>query len=215
MKALKKIQIDIRRNIPSKQIRDGPVIRDLGDPMRFVLPRRHNEGSNPMFARDDIVVNSIDEDEAKVQKIQINVAPLEEYEKKLSEKIVRTDSCSSSSKVRERSRSPRRTRERTESPLGESDNEEVEDAERTDVRARLGSKLGEVSEEAKGHFKERRDVRERLGLSAKDRLGGYYRGRGRGRGGYRGHRGRKSDFGGRGRSDDWKYEHEEPSSTTD
>ena len=99
----------------------------------------------------------------------------------------------------------------------ESDYEDVDDSDRTDVRARLGSKLGEVSDEARGHVKERRDVKERLGLSAKDRLGGYYRGhRGRGhRGGYRGHRGRNSDFRGRGRSEDWRYEHEEPSSTTD
>ena len=218
MKALKKIQIDIRRKIPRKQIEDGPVIRDLGDPMRFSLPRRPDEGSKPMFAREDIVVNSVDEDETKVQKIQINVAPLEEYERKLSEKISGEVSAAASKKRErsERSKSPRTERERSPSVPEASDDEDIhEEDERRDVRARLGSKLADHEEQRRV---ERKDVRERLGLSAKDRLGGYFRGgRGRGhRGGYRGgyHRGRKSDYTSR-RSEDGKYEHEEPSSTTD
>lgn len=234
-KDLKKIQIDIRRNIPENKTDDGPVIRDLGDPLRLVLPRYPTEGNQPMFSRDYIQANAISEEKTETaQKVCINVAPLEEYERKLVSKITGGQNDSSSSKFRKkersRSRSPRSKRE-TSLPLSDDwkvVDDDFDDSDRLDVRARLGGR--EKSP------KERRDVRERLGVSVKDRLGeqlrddddwnhdfggyrgnrGHYRGGRRGRG-YRG-RGRKSDYGLR-RSDDWKYEkyqeYEEPSSTTD
>ena len=134
--------------------------------------------------------------EKREQKIQISVAPLEEYERRLGGEIAESQE----------------KREREESPRSET----------RDVRARLGDR--ESSGEALSP-PEKRDVRERLGLSIKDRLGEqlreeedvrprlggprHYRGGRRGRGrGYRGGRG------------DWKYhdkyqEDELPSSTTD
>ena len=77
MKALKKIQINIRRKISSKPLpfQDEPVIRGLGDPRRLILPRRINEGINPMFARDGILVNSAGGDEAKDKVYEVQEIP--------------------------------------------------------------------------------------------------------------------------------------------
>ena len=136
--------------------------------------------------------------EKREQKIQISVAPLEEYERRLGGEIAEHQD---------------EAREREESPRSET----------RDVRARLGDR--ESSRETLSP-PERRDVRERLGLSIKDRLGEqlreeeadfrprlggprHHRGGRRGRG--RGYRGGRAD---------WKYhdkyqEDELPSSTTD
>merc|ERR1712029_173394 len=209
-KDLKKIQIDIRRNIPENKTDDGPVIRDLGDPLRLVLPRYPTEGNQPMFSRDYIQANAISEEKTEtVQKVCINVAPLEEYERKLVSKITGGQNDSSSSKFRKkersRSRSPRSKRE-TSLPLSDEwkvVDDDFDDSDRLDVRARLG-----------GQLRDDDDWNHDFGGYRGNR--GHYRGGRRGRG-HRG-RGRKSDYGLR-RSEDWKYEkyqeYEEPSSTTD
>ena len=234
-KDLKRIQIDIRRNIPDVKITGDEVVnRDLGDPAEFKLPRRADEGLTPIFARDDVFPNKIVEAKPDiVPQVRINIAPLAEYERRLESEITGTSGYldKKSSKLKDRSKSPRKDRDykqedyRMDEDYLEDDLDE-EESERVDVRARLGGKEKST--------KERKDVRERLGVSVKDRLGeqirdddhrgydgGYkagrgYRGARRGRGGYhhRG-RGRKSDFTSLRRSDDWKYEVEEPSSTTD
>ena len=200
IKELKRIQIDIRRNVPRPARSDEPVIRKLGDQQKLFIPRRPQEGRSPLFQREDIKANAVAEEkpEKREQKIQISVAPLEEYERRLGGEIAERQE---------------EEREREESPRSET----------RDVRARLGDR--ESSTEAPSP-PERRDVRERLGLSIKDRLGEqlreeevelrprlggprHHRGGRRGRGrGYRGGRG------------DWKYhdkyqEDELPSSTTD
>ena len=244
---LKRIQIDIRRNLPEGKIKDVPVSRELGDPLRFTLPRSELEGVKPMFSRDYIKANAISEEKLEtVQKVRINIAPLAEYENKLSGRISGSgsslvDHIKSRARKRERSPSPLYDRETSPLPLSDDwrvidhDDDMVDDEDRGDIRSRLGGR--EKSP------KERRDVRERLGVSVRDRLGGlgdqhretedyrdtghrghrgyrggrgYHRGRGRGRGGYRG-RGRRPDYIPR-RSDDWThdmYHQEEPSSTTD
>ena len=230
-KDLKRIQIDIRRNIPENKIKDGPVTRELGDPLRFVLPRHHSEGAVPLFSRDDVKPNAISEDKPEPdQKVRIKLDPLPEYELKLSEEISGDSRTSSNVKARwrerererERSRSPRNDREFS-LPLSDEwrvidkdDNDDTED--RMDIRARLG--------ERERSPKERRHARERLGMSVKDRLGeqlrdddyrdhdtgGGYRGhdyggyRG-GRGHFRGRRGRgyQSSYRGRGRKSDYGF----------
>ena len=205
IKELKKIQIDIRRSLPHPARSDEPVIRKLGEQQKLVIPRKADEGRTPLFHREDIKANAVPEEkpEKREQKIQIKVAPLEEYERRLGGEI-----ADHQEEKREREESPR--------------------SETRDVRARLGDR--ESSWETASP-PERRDVRERLGLSIKDRLGEqlreeeaefrpwggprHYRGGRRGRGrGYRGGRARGS------RSEDWKYhdkfqEEELPSSTTD
>jgi len=244
VKNLKRIQIDIRRNLPDAKVNgDEPVIRDLGDPLRLSIPRRHNEGTIPLFSRDYIKPNSVIEEKPETeQKVRIHIVPLEEYERKLGNEISGSknyeDEDMPRSKKRERSRSPRKIIKdlhkqneewRIEEEFDEygDDVEEHSDGDRLDVRFRLGDKDRSPRKELK------RDVRDRLGVSVKDRLGeqvrdddyhghgghdnGGYKGRGYHRGSRRGRgrgRGRKSEFNLR-RSDDWKYEMEEPSSTTD
>lgn len=51
---LRKIQIDIRRNIPKKEVREGPVIRQLEDPLQLMIPRRSAEGKKQIFDREEI-----------------------------------------------------------------------------------------------------------------------------------------------------------------
>ena len=206
LKELKRIQIDIRRNVPRPARSDEPVIRTLGDQQKLFIPRRPEEGREPLFQREDIQANSAPEEkpEKREPKIQISVAPLEEYERRLGGEIAEHQD---------------EAREREESPRSET----------RDVRARLGDR--ESSRETLSP-PERRDVRERLGLSIKDRLGEQLReeeAEFRPRGGPRHHRagrrgrgrGYRGGRGGRGsRSEDWKYldkyqEDELPSSTTD
>ena len=212
MKELKRIQIDIRRKVPNPARSDQPVNRKFNQ--EFVsITRRDDEGRTPIFSRGDIKANAVSEggSEKQEQKIQIKVAPLEEYERRLGGEIA--------------DHQDKRWREETPRSGGKSH------WETRDVRARLGDREPSLEREVElSPPPERRDVRERLGLSIKDRLGElvrdevpeyrprggqrHFRGGRRGRGrGYRGH-GRGS------RSDDWKYhdkyqEDELPSSTTD
>jgi len=244
IKSLKRIQIDIRRNIPDAKVKgDEPVMRDLGDPLRLTLPRRHNEGKTPLFSRDYIKPNSVIEEKPETeQKVRIHIVPLEEYERKLGNEISGSkdfDDNSSRSKRRDRSRSPRKIIKdlhrqneewRHEEDLDDygDDNEDQSVGDFLDVRSRLGDKDRSP--------RERRDVRDRLGVSVKDRLGEQVRdddyhghgghdayhghgGHDAGGGGYKGRgyqRGLRRGRGYRGRgrksefnsrrSDDWKYE---------
>merc|ERR1719282_1534019 len=241
-KSLKRIQIDIKRTLPKNKIKDVPVSRDLGDPLTFMLPRKETEGTQPLFTRFDYIrPNEISDEKLEPeQKVRINIAPLAEYEHKLKPVIEGSsslvDHIKSQAKKRQRSLSPRYDRQRSHSPRydrdgspyplsddwkvidDDDDDPEVIEEEgegRGDVRSRLGGR--EKSP------KERRDVRERLGVSVRDRLGdqlreeaeysdhrghyrghrgyrggrGYHRGHNRGghrgRGGYRG-RGRRNDY---------------------
>ena len=247
-KHLKRIMIDIVRKLPKNKIKDVPVSRNLGDPLTFRLPRKEKEGTKPLFTRFDYIkANEISEEDLEpVQKVRINIAPVAEYENKLKPAIEGTSGLvariKSQAKKRQRSLSPRYDRQRSHSPrydressyplsddwtvIDDDDEEEVVDDGRGDIRSRLGGRERSP--------RERRDVRERLGVSVRDRLGdqmrdaetefsdrGHYRGhrgyrggrgyhhrghnRGnRGRGGYRG-RGRRSDYVPR-RSEDWTHD---------
>jgi len=211
IKELKRIQIDIRRNLPHPARSDLPVIRKF-DRGKLHIVRRPGEGKRPIFSRDDVQANLVAEErpESREQKIQIKIAPLEEYERRLGGEIAGHED----------------KRRREESPRSGARSQAWETR---NVRARLGGRELSIETE-RTPPPERRDVRERLGLSIKDRLGEqvrdeeleyrprlgqrHFRGGRRGRG--RGHRGR----GWGSRSDDWKYgdkyqEEELPSSTTD
>merc|ERR1712142_525058 len=118
---LKKIQIDIRRNIPDHKKRDGPVIRSLDDPLKLEIPRSINEGSKQIFDRDEILMHTVKEEKVEEQRVMIITEPLEEYERKLGSEIVDGLDDFEGGKRRDRSRSPRdkrrdergRKRERT------------------------------------------------------------------------------------------------------
>ena len=207
IKELKKIQIDIRRPVPHPARADEPVIRKLGEKQKLVIPRKPEEGRRPLFNREDIKANAVPEEktEKREQKIQIKVAPLEEYERRLGGEIAEEQ--------REREESPRSETRDVRARLGdrESSWETASPPERRDVRERLGlsikDRLGEQLREEEAEFRPR-------GGPPRHHRGGGRRGRGRG---YRAGGGR----GGRGaRADDWKYhdkyqEEELPSSTTD
>ena len=189
---LKKIQIDIRRNIPEHKIRDVPVVRGLLDPLKLVIPRRGNEGSKQIFDREEIVKHAAKEEKVEEQRVMIITEPLEEYERKLGSEIVEGLE-DVGDKRRDRSRSPRdkrredRGRKRERSPrreedfspdknvrkrLGDREGQSGERGERVDIRARLGGRERSP--------RETRDVRERLGdrhgergavVSVRERLG--------------------------------------------
>lgn len=184
---LKKIQIDIRRNIAKHQIRDVPVVRSLVDPLKLIIPRRGTEGSKQIFDREEISKHAVKEEKVEEQRVMIITEPLEEYERKLGSEIVEGLE-DLEEKRRERSRSPRdkrrdeRGRKRERSPRREQDispdkriktrlgdrgdGNTEEKVDRVDIRTRLG-----------GREKSPRDVRERLGerggggVSVRERLG--------------------------------------------
>uniref|UniRef100_A0A0K2TT85 Putative LOC100742483 [Bombus impatiens] n=1 Tax=Lepeophtheirus salmonis TaxID=72036 RepID=A0A0K2TT85_LEPSM len=54
LKEQKKIQIDIRRHIPSSKACSGPIKRSIKDPLKVLLPRREKEGRKGLFDRDEI-----------------------------------------------------------------------------------------------------------------------------------------------------------------
>lgn len=179
---LKKIQIDIRRNIPEHKQRDVPVVRGLVDPLKLVIPRRGSEGSKQIFDREEIAKHAVKEEKVEEQRVMIITEPLEEYERKLGSEIVEGFE-DLGDKRRERSRSPRDKRRddrgRKRSPrreedaspekrirtrLGDRDGNTEEKGDRIDIRARLGGR--EKSP------RETRDVRERLGERQGERGGG-------------------------------------------
>ena len=53
-KEQKKIQIEIRRSIPSNRASNSPVRRSIRNPSTVYISRSHHEGKNPIFDRDDI-----------------------------------------------------------------------------------------------------------------------------------------------------------------
>jgi len=183
---LKKIQIDIRRNIAAHKIRDEPVVRALQDPLKLVIPRRGSEGAKQIFDREEISRHAAKEEKVEEQRVMIITEPLEEYERKLGSEIVegledkRRERSRSREKRREdrgrkRERSPRREEDlspdkRVRTRLGDRDGNQDEKGDRVDIRARLGGR--EKSP------RETRDVRERLGerqerggVSVRERLG--------------------------------------------
>merc|ERR1719420_2247606 len=104
-RGLKKIQIDIRRNIAKHQIRDVPVVRSLVDPLKLIIPRRGTEGSKQIFDREEISKHAAKEEKVEEQRVMIITEPLEEYERKLGSEIVGLEDFEENR--RERSRSPR------------------------------------------------------------------------------------------------------------
>jgi len=180
---LKKIQIDIRRNIPEHKIRDVPVMRGLLDPLKLMIPRRSNEGSKQIFDREEIVKHAAKDEKVEEQRVMIITEPLEEYERKLGNEIVEglddleVDKRNRSRSPRDRRRDDKRRRERSPrreddfSPeksvrkrLGEREGQSGDRGEKVDIRARLGGR--EKSP------RDTRDVRERLGDRHGERGGG-------------------------------------------
>lgn len=189
---LKKIQIDIRRNIPDHKKRDGPVIRSLDDPLKLEIPRSINEGSKQIFDRDEILMHTVKEEKVEEQRVMIITEPLEEYERKLGSEI---EDGLDMRKNRDRSRSPHekqqdeRGRKRNSSPRRDEDKSpekrsrysdrgsfnHKDNMDRIDIRTRLGGR--EKSPRDEGRII--RDVRERLGerhierkgVSVRERLG--------------------------------------------
>lgn len=220
---MKKIQIDIRRNLPPGKAKSGLIVdRDLGDPALLGVPRRPNEGRRQLFDRDEIrQAEKQDEEQAPEEpRVKVILEPLQEYERKLGSKIWEDEDDEE-----EERRSRRRGREEVEdripaterlgekrrrSPGRERRRSEERDLVRGDVRDRLGGR-------ERSPIRERRHVKERLGEVVG--RGEDERHRGRGRGGYRG-RGRGRGGGGHGGHHFNKYEkfegqQEEPTSTTD
>jgi len=184
---LKKIQIDIRRNIAKHQIRDVPVVRSLVDPLNLYIPRRGTEGSKQIFDRDEIIKHAVKEEKVEEQRVMIITEPLEEYERKLGSEIIDGLDDFEGDKRRDRSRSPRdkrrdeRGRKRERTPRRDQDNQSPEKR----IKTRLGDRDGNVEEKVDrvdirtrlgGREKSPRDVRERLGergggVSVRERLG--------------------------------------------
>jgi len=87
---LKKIQIDIRRNISKRDARDGPVYRHLDDPLQLAIPRKPSEGKKPIFDREEFKTGPKD-DKLEEQRVMIIREPLQEYEERLGQEIYSDD----------------------------------------------------------------------------------------------------------------------------
>jgi len=228
---MKKIQIDIRRNLPPGKTKSGLVVdRDLGDPALLGVPRRPGEGRRQLFDRDEIrEADGRQEDRETVEepRVKVILEPLQEYERKLGSRIWEEEDEEGEEISSENRRGRRRAREeegedripaterlgekrRRRSLEKERRRSEEREVVRGDVRDRLGGR-------ERSPLRERRHVKERLGEVVGRGEGGEERHpRGRGRGGYRG-RGRGR--GGHGhyfnKYDKYEGQQEEPTSTTD
>jgi len=227
---MKKIQIDIRRNLPPGKTKNGLVVdRDLGDPALLGVPRRPGEGRRQLFDRDEIrEADGRQDDRETVEepRVKVILEPLQEYERKLGSRIWEEED----EELGEERRSRRRAREQEEveeripatERLGEKRRRKSLEKERRrseerevvrgDVRDRLGGR-------ERSPLRERRHVKERLGeVVGRGEGGGEERhNRGRGRGGFRGRGGRGRGGHGHYFNKYEKYEgqQEEPTSTTD
>ena len=108
-KEQRKIQIDIRRNIPSHRISQSPIRRSIHDANSIVISRGKEEGYRPIFDRDEI--NDWLPRVAEQRSINI---------------VGKAGGGGGEDSRRFRSPSPDRRRHRSRSPLG------------NDVRSRLG-----------------------------------------------------------------------------
>merc|ERR1719474_1548623 len=75
---MKKIQIDIRRNLPPGKAKSGLIVdRDLGDPALLGGPRRPNEGRRQLFDRDEIrQAEKLDDEQAPEEpRVKVILVP--------------------------------------------------------------------------------------------------------------------------------------------
>merc|ERR1719186_20573 len=179
-KELRKIQIEIRRNIPDDKISDKAIIRGIVNPDDVEVYRKKGEGAKPIFDRDEIK-NGV-EIKPEEQRVMIIREPLEEYERKL-----KNNRSPSPSKRGGRERSPviitsgrerPRMRGPSPSPSGRRSPEVRHGGSpppmraEKDVRSRLGPERRDGSfERARVEDKMRREGRMDRGLDIRDRLG--------------------------------------------
>ncbi|XP_076233052.1 uncharacterized protein LOC143178349 isoform X2 [Calliopsis andreniformis] len=104
---LRKIKVDIHRNIPGKSA-INELQRDIVNPEDVVVKRRAGEGSKPIFEREEIqrAVSKVEEVEEHRTVISVNNGNLENKSKTCKRRSI------SLSPTRTQSRSPRRTSSR-------------------------------------------------------------------------------------------------------
>lgn len=90
---MKKIQIDIRRNLPPNKARAGQTVdRSLGDPVQLSVPRRPGEGKRELFDRDEIKQAEKKEEQlVEEQRVMIITEPHDKYAQGQEEPSSTTD----------------------------------------------------------------------------------------------------------------------------
>ncbi|TRY72269.1 hypothetical protein TCAL_03389 [Tigriopus californicus] len=160
-KEQRKIQIDIRRNIPSHRISTSPVRRKLTRPESLRIPRRPDEGGKPIFDRPEFL-ECLESGAIQEERTVNMVAPSAATQWPRGRDL---DASDTRPGLRNRSRSPLRQPD-LRRRLGDTN-------PRESIRDRLGSSSHPT------HMDQTRSERSRV----RDRLGGSsFRHRSRGRG---------------------------------
>ncbi|XP_076754884.1 uncharacterized protein LOC143425776 [Xylocopa sonorina] len=142
---LRRIKVDIHRDIPGKTATTGELQRDIVAPENVMLKRREGEGSKPIFEREEIKIIKTEETKELRTVVAIDSDNLD-YKSKTSKKYT-----ASPNRSRSRSHSPRRTSSRYSRHEGSKHNDrETSRSSRERYRSRHRSREYNERSERRG-----------------------------------------------------------------